>query len=193
MGHAIPKIEWKNDTESCISVSGNDTLTLVSTTLIEVGMIAEGTGIPSGTTVIAKTSSTVQLSALATVSATNDIEFLYRISLDYPPIEETGEQEDSVDHSSTSLSGIQQTSIDYVEGIRALTFSHLSQALYVQFKTFYESHAFISRSFRYYDDKTLTDFLDYELKDLKFKPKKIGSRGTDYVWVLPFNLRRVVL
>lgn len=193
MGHAIPKIEWKSDVETCTSVNGSDTLTLVNTSLIEVGMIAEGTGIPANTTVLAKTSATVQLSNLATISAFNDIEFLYRISLDYPPIEENGEEQNAYDHTSASLSGIAQTSVDFIEGTRALTFSHLSQSLYLQFKTFFETYAYISQSFKYYEDKSLPDFIEYELKDLKFKPKKIGSRGTDYVWLIPFNFRRVIL
>lgn len=194
MGHAIPKIEWKNETQSAVTTSGSDTLTAIfSTDAIEIGMLAEGVGIPANSLVLAKTADTVQLSNQATASATNDIEFLYRISFDYPPIEEAGEEYDSKDHSSTSISGQTQTSIDYVEGIRTFTFSHLSSAIFLQLQNFHITHGYISGSFRYYDDKTLTTFLDYELNDLKFKPKKIAPRGTDYVWLVPYVFRRVVI
>lgn len=194
MAHAIPKIEYKNETQTATTTSASDTLTSVaSTTTIEVGMLAEGTGIPTGTTVLAKTSNTVQLSAVATASATVSVSFLYRISFDYPPIEEGGEVLEPQDRSTVSLSGETQTSVDFVEGRRTLKFSFLSQSIYESLKTFHITHAYIGRTFRYYDDKTTGTYTTYELVDLKFDPKKITSRGTDYVWLVPYKFRRVVI
>lgn len=193
MAHAIPKIEWKHDTETATRASGSPTLTTIAdTTYIEAGMLVEGTGIPTGTTVLSKTVSTVVMSANATSNGTASVNFLYRLSFEYPPIESGSETIDPKERQSVSISGKVQTSIDFLEGKRDLVFAFLSQTLFEQLKNFHSTHAYIGREFRYFDDKTLNSYLTYELADLKFTGKKIASRGYNYVWTVPLKFRRVI-
>lgn len=193
MAHAIPKIEWKHDTQTATRASGNDTLTSIAdTTYIEEGMLIEGAGIPTGTTVLSKTSSTVVMSANATSSGTASVDFLFRLSFEYPPVETTGEMIDPKERQSVSISGKVQTSIDFLEGKRELVFSFLSQTIYEQLKNFHATHGYIGREFRYFEDKTLGTYTTYELSDLKFNPKKITAKGYNYVWSVPMKFRRVL-
>lgn len=189
--HAIPKIEWKNLSLTATRTGGSNTLTSVTTTNIEVGMLIEGTGIPAGTTVLSKTVSTVVMSANASNPGTSSLAFLYRIEFEFPPIEKAGEQIDSKERQSVSISGKVQTSIDFIEAKRTLNFSFLSQALYESLKSFFITHGYAARPFLYYEDKTLGASVEYELSDLKFMPTKIVPKGFDYVWSVVLKMRRV--
>lgn len=55
---------WRSPVIVGSNVFNNDTLTLPNTVGVYVGMAASGTGVPGGSTVLAKTSTTVQLSAV---------------------------------------------------------------------------------------------------------------------------------
>lgn len=193
MPHAIPKIEWKNTTKTATRTASNNTLTSIASTAdIEVGMIVEGVGIPAGTTVLSKTVSTVVMSQNAVSSGTGSVDFEYRIEFDFPPKENEGEELDPKERQSVSISGKVQTSIDYMEGKRTLAFSFLSQSIFDSLQVFYQTHAYIGRSFRYFEDKTSLTYIEYELADLKWKPKKITPKGSGYVWEVPMKFRRVI-
>jgi hypothetical protein len=195
MAHAIPKIHFLISEITGDTTSGSDSVTNVSdTTDVQVGMYITGTGIPADATVLAKTSSTIQLSANATANGTAvAIETFKKIEFDFPPIEKSGEKLNPQERRSISLSGISQVSIDYIEGVRALNFSHLTNTKYLAFKAFYDESAVYGESFRYYDDKTLTDYINYELRSFDWDGVKIASRGTSYVWAVPVQFRRAVL
>ena len=194
MGHAIPKIHY-----SIVSTTGNTTNLNVTvsaipdTSQIAVGMFVTGTGIPAGVTVASKTASSVDLSLAATATAsTISLEFFKKIEFEFPPVEKGSEKLFPQERRSLSLSGISQVSIDHIEGVRALVFSFLSNTLYLQLKAFYDESAVYGISFRYFDDKTLTDYLSYELKNFDWDAKKIAPKGTSYVWAVPLQFRRVV-
>jgi hypothetical protein len=196
MGFAIPKIQYKNVDTTGNTASGNATVSNIpDTTDIEVGMFIRGTGIPTGATVGSKTSSTVVL-ASGTASANGTgvaLAFGYEIEFDYPPIEPEGEELNTKATSSESLSGIQQTSVNYIEATRKPKFSFISQAKYLLLKTFMQSHALLGGDFRYYEDKTLSSYVDYELDKLKWEPKKIAPVGVDvYIWEIPLTFRRAL-
>lgn len=194
MGHAIPKIHYSvttttGDTTNTVTTLSN----MADTAEIEVGMYAVGAGVPAGATVISKTATTVVISAAATITAaTVALEFYFKIEFDYPPVEETGEKLLPQERRNTSLSGVSQVSVDYIEGVRSLDFRFLSNALYVLLKAFYDTSAVYGESFRYFEDKTLSSYVTYELKTYDWNPQKISSRGVLYVWGVPLQFRRAV-
>lgn len=115
------------------------------------------------------------------------------VIFDYPPIEAGGEQMDVKERVTTSISGVRQVSVDYIEAIRSLNFAFLSDAIYQDLRTFFLSHAYLGKSFKYFEDKNSAAYTLYELRDLKFAPKKIAAKTENlYVWEIPFTFRRVV-
>lgn len=194
MAHAIPKIHYKITNTDGDTTNGDPNIANVGDTGdIEVGQFCVGTGIPVGTTVLSKTATSVTLSANATATATDvELEFFTLLEFSYPPIEQSGEKLAAQERRSLSLSGTSQVSIDFIEGQRNLVFSFLSQSLYAEVKTFFETCAVFGDAFKYFDDKTLTDFIEYELRVFDFDPRKITSRGTNYVWSVQLQFRRVI-
>jgi len=197
MAFAIPKIQYKNlSTTGDTAIGDDDIVNIPSTTLIEAGMFVRGTGIPTGATVLSKTVSSVKLNSPNVASANGTgvaLEFGFEIEFDYPPVEPNGEALETKNTTSESLSGIQQVSVNYVEGKRKMKFSFLSPAIYALVDTFLKTHAILGKDFRYFEDKTLISYVECELDTLKVEPKKIAPKGVDtYVWEVPLTLRRVL-
>lgn len=197
MAFAIPRIQYKNVDTTGTTLSGNGTITAIPTTAsIEVGMFVRGTGIPAGATVGSKTLTTVTLASgvLATASGSLvALAFGYEILFTYPPVETDGESLEAKSTISESLAGRQQVSVNFIEGVRRLKFSFLSPAIYALVDTFLRSHAIYGRTFRYYENQTLTPYTDVELNTLKVVPKKIAPKGVDiYVWEVPLEIRRII-
>lgn len=117
------------------------------------------------------------------------------IIFDYPP-ETKGnntEEIDSVDHTSFAISGKRQTVVDYVQAIRKVVFGHVSETLRAQLETFFTSHAYLGKSFKYFEDQNSISYVSYELKDLKYTPKRIAPVTANvYVYEIPFTFRRVI-
>jgi hypothetical protein len=191
MAHAIPKIHYAIAEVTGDTTNGNAVISNVSDTDdIEVGMYIAGTGIAAGATVLSKTSSTVTMTANATATnATVDLEFYKKIEFDYPPVEKTAEKLTPQERRSVALSGVTQVSIDHIEGVRNLNFNFLSSALFTALKSFFQTSAVYGDSFRYFDDKTLTDYVTYELKTFDWAPDKPTGRST---YDVPMQFRRVV-
>ncbi len=196
MGYAIPKIEYNTTDTAGDTTSGNGTIAnIADTTDIDVGMFVRGTGVPVGATVGSKTSTSVTLASgvLATATATVALVFGTKIELDYPPIEVEGETLDPQERRSKSLSGESQVSVDFIEGVRNLLFSHISSTLKTSLQTFHSGHAGLGYSFRYFEDKAVDSYVTYELKTLTWKPRKLAPAGLDvYVWNIPLQFSRVV-
>jgi hypothetical protein len=197
MGFAIPKIQYKNLSLVGTLVLGSDTIINVDdTSSVIVGMFIRNAAIPSGALVGAKTATTVTLasSVLATASAVDaTLELGYEILFDYPPKEPNGERLDAASVVSTSLAGERQVSTNNITALRKLVFSFLSPAVYALLDTFLKTHGLYGTVFRYYDDKTLTTFVEYELDDFKIVPKKIAPRGVDtYIWEVPLSIIRTI-
>lgn len=197
MAFAIPKIQYKNVDTTGDTTSGDDDITNIpDTTDIEVGMFCRGVGVPTGATVLSKTSTSVKLAGgvQATISDTGvTLAFGFEIEFDFPPVEKNGEALATAATISESLSGVRQVSKNFTEGTRKLEFSFLSPAIYVLMDTFLKSWALDGNSFRYYENKTLTPYVEYELDALKVSPKKIAPRGEDvYVWEVPLTFRRIL-
>lgn len=197
MAFAIPKIQYKNVDTTGTTTSGDDDITAIpDTTLIEVGMFVRGAGIPDGSLVLSKTSSTVKLNSPNVASANASgvaLAFGFEILFDYPAIETGGEELETKNTTSESLSGLQQTAVNYIEGKRKMKFSFLTDSIYSLCDTWLKTSALLGQDFRFYQDKTLSPYTIFELDTLKVSPKKIASRGVDlYIWELPLSFRRVV-
>lgn len=201
MAFAIPKIQYKNVDTTGNTTNGDDDITNIpDTTDIEVGMFARGVGVPAGATVLSKTSSSVKLAGgvQATITDTGvALAFGFEIEFAYPPKESNGEELETKQTTSESLSGIRQVSTNYLEAARSLVFSFLSQTLKEQVDTFLKTHAMFGESFRYYENKTLTNYVSYELDKLKATPKKLAPKGEiagvdQYLWEYPLAFRRIV-
>lgn len=197
MGHAIPKLQYLNtDTVGDTTIGDGTIGSIPDTTDIVVGMFARGTGIPAGATVGTKSLNAVTLAGgvLATANGAGvAVSFGYEVEFDYPPIEDGGEELSTNATTIESLSGIRQVAVNYVDGVRKFKFSFLSPTVYALLNTFLQSHALFGNSFRYYEDKTVSLYVDSELDSLKVTPRKISSRGANlYVWEVPLNFRRVL-
>lgn len=197
MAFVIPRIQYKNIETIGDTTNGDDDITnIFDTSEVEVGMFVRGTGIPTGATVLSKTSSSVKLNSPKVASATNaaiDLAFGFEILFDYPPIEPTGESLETKATVNESLSGIQQVAVGYVEAKRDLKFSFLSPAIYALMNTFLSTWAVLGEDFRYFEDQSSSSYTTYELDNLKVQPKKIAPRSTTtYVWEIPLKFRRVL-
>jgi hypothetical protein len=194
MAHAIPKIHFNQKSIVGNSTNLSATLTgVLSTVGLENGMVIEGTGIPANTSIVSFTSSTITMSNQASANQTGATFSAYKkIEFDYPPIENSGERINPQERRNVSLSGITQTSIDHIEASRTLNFSFLSETKFQEIKAFFQTWAVYGESFDYFEDKTLTSFLTYEIKNFDFSPVKIAPKGTGYVWAVPLQIRRVI-
>jgi hypothetical protein len=196
MAFAIPKIQYKNVDTTGNTLNLNATITSIpSTANIEVGMFIRGAGIPTGSTVGSKTATTVTLfSGTATATASGvALAFGYELLFDYPPIETDGESRESNRTISEALSGARQVSVNNTEAKRKIRFSFLSPTKFVEMDTFITTSAILGQEFRYFEDKTLTPYTEFELDELKVIPKKLFSKGVDlYVWEVPLTFRRVL-
>jgi hypothetical protein len=179
MPHKIPKLQWKNyqktgNTNSNTTISGMN-----NTTNLEAGMTVKGSGIQSGTTIVSVDSATqITITPAATATASGvTLDFYYEISFTYPPVEKGGEKLDSKERVSVSVSGQRQVSVDYIEATRAFDFRFLSESEKTTLQTFFTTWGYLGKIFRYFDDNTLTSYIEYELNDLKFDPKKIAPKG----------------
>lgn len=197
MGFAIPKLQYKNGSTTGGITNGSGTIDNVGdTSEIEAGMFIRGTGIPTGALVESVTTTSILIASSVVATTTNssvDLTFGFEIEFDYPPIEPKGEELETKSSSSESLSGIKQVSVNHIEATRQLSFSHLSPAKYALVDTWLRDDALNGETFRYFEDKTLSSYVEYELDNLKVSPKKIAPRGVDtYVWEVPLKFRRVL-
>ena len=114
------------------------------------------------------------------------------INFPMPPRDDDGEQLDTKERVTESLSGLRQVIVDFTEATRTLKFSSLSNAQKDALKAFFNSVKY-GTSFKFYEDLNDVAYTTYQLKDFKFKPKKIGIRGENaYAWEVPMVFRRVL-
>lgn len=114
------------------------------------------------------------------------------VTFTYPPAEDGPEELEPKDRVSVSIAGIRQVSVDYIEAIRKVKFSHLTEAQRSALQTFFLSHAYLGKSFKYFDDKDSADYVEYELTS-KFSPRRIAIAGENaYFYELPMTFRRVI-
>lgn len=195
MAHYIPKLQYKNYSLNGTTSIGSNTINSISdTSNLEAGMFVRGTGVPTGATIQSKTSNSVTFTGTpATASGTVSIDYGFEIIFDYPPIEKSGETLDPKETVTTSLAGVNQTIINYIEGFRDPVFSFLSESIKSQLDTFARYWYCLGKTFRYFDDQNSVSYIEYESKDRKYSPEKITAKTENtYIWKVKLNFRRLI-
>lgn len=190
----IPKIQWLNVTKlGDISTGTATILNLPSTSDLQVGMIAKGTGIPSGAKILTVDSSTqVTLDANATATTVAlSIEFYFEFVFTYPPVDDdNGKTATAEVKEDTSISGIRQIMYNHTEEVRNIFYRFLTLTETTTLRTFFDTHGKFAYSFRYFTHSTETPYVEYELKTFEFDAKRIFPKGGDFLYELPLVLRR---
>jgi len=114
------------------------------------------------------------------------------ITFDYPPKSDDGDQLNTIEKISTSISGVRQVIVENIEATRRIEYSHLTQTLVDSLKTFFLNVGGLGKAFKYYDDKDLSNFNYYELNKLDFKPRKLIYKGSGFLWDLTLEFRRII-
>jgi hypothetical protein len=189
----IPRLEWNDQSVTATRSNGNPVLSSISSTAgINAGMIASGTGIPSGATVISKTVNSVTLSEGALSSGTSVVNFVERIDFDYPPTEDTEEEFKPKQTVTASLSGLRQYVTDYLEATRSVQLGFLTQAVADKLRDNFYLYAYVGGSFRWYPDKALAGFQTYELAKFEFSRDRQVKKHPSFLYALKLDFRRVV-
>lgn len=190
----VPKIEYDNITVTGDTHSNTTIDDIASTTGIEVGMTVEASGVPTGTTVTVVGANSVTISAAATTSLNNtSVEFYHLITFALPPLKDDGEQIDAKERRSVSISGLTQVSIDHTEATRKVKYRFITPTLLTSLRTFFDNHAKLGESFRYYESKEVDSYVTYELLKFEFKPNRLLYKAseTGFLYDLELNYRRV--
>ena len=195
----IPKIEWLKNSFTGTTAIGSDTITGISNTdNVQVGMFFEGAGIPSGSTVVSKTASTVTITNNATAAGSVTLSFGFRIEFDLPPRKDPLAESPKFNGTvKVAKNGDLQSIKDFIERNNNLQFSHVSQTIKDQFDNFLETHAFDSKKFSYFTDKNepsseiiVTKSVRYT--DPRFQIMTRKGAGLNFLWKFRLQLRRVI-
>lgn len=120
--------------------------------------------------------------------------FANTLDFDYPPSE--GMKRETIriyGKTSDSLSGVRQANTNYMEASRKFRFRFISETLQSSLENFITTWAGKGKTFRYYQDKTLGNFVVYELDQNKLEPKPITAVGVDtYIYEVEMAVRRVL-
>ena len=193
MNDLIPRIEWNEQSVTATRTINNPTLSGISSTdAINVGMVASGTGIPTGATVLSKTVSSVTLSANASASGTSVINFVERLDFEYPPKSDTEEDLQPKQSILESLSGVKQYQTNYLEAVRELEFQLVNQTLSDKLRNNFYIYVYSGNTFKYYQDKDVASYETVEIDQKSFQRRRQTSRGSSFYYAIKFNLRRVV-
>ena len=189
----IPRIEWNDQTVSASVTNGNATLTsIASTTAINVGMVASGTGIPSNALVISKTANSVTLNVDATSSGSYAVTFFERYDFEFPPVKDTEEKLKPKQTVLDALDGSQQFTTLYLEATRDLEFYFVNQTDADKLKNNFYLYAYKGNFFRYFPDKDEAPVYNMQLDKNDFVRTRQVKKHPNFKYSLGFTFRRVV-
>ena len=190
----IPRIEWNDQSVTGTRIGGNPTVSgISSTTEINVGMIANGTGIPSDAVVISKTVSSVTLSENALTSGTSVVNFLERIDFDFPPSADTEEEYKPKQTITESLSGLTQYVTDYLEAFRSVELGFLTLTVADKLKDNFYLYSYKGGTFRWFEDKAFPlVYKTYELGKFDFSRVRQVKKHPSFLYQVKLTFRRVV-
>jgi hypothetical protein len=194
MSLLIPRLEWNETSVTATRTSGNPTLSgISSTTGINVGMIVNGSGIPTDAVVISKTVNSVTLNGNATSSGTSGVTFLERIDFEYPPSADTEEEYKPKQTITESLSGLTQFVTDYLEAFRTVEMGFLTQAVADKLQSNFYISAYKGATFKWYPDKAVpASFEEYELGAFNFARERQVKKYPSFLYRIKMTFRRVV-
>jgi len=194
----IPKIEWLRETQTGDTSTGTDTiLNIPSTDTLQVGMVIEGAGIPTGTTILSKTINSVTMSADATATATTvSIDYVFILEFDFPNRKDPfGQEIRHQGRATVSKSGKVQVLTDYIQENFSLTVSFLSQSKKEELENFLITHAVLGKSFSYFTDKgdsATEETYALDPRALLAQFKVLTKKGAGFLWETKLKLRRVL-
>lgn len=189
----IPRLEWDDQIVTATRTALSPILSSISsTTEINVGMIATGTGIPTGATVISKTVNSVTLNVDATLSGTSSVTFFERYDFEFPPVKDTEEVWKPKNTVSESLSGLVQVSTQFLEAIRDLEFWFINSTDSAKLRDNFYLFAYRGNSFRYYPDQDVNSYEDMELNGFTYSQNRQVKKHPNFLYSIRFSFRRVV-
>jgi len=192
MSFPIPKIQYKNTDDVNGFTASTTEVVLDSLSGVETGMFFTGPGVTIGTTIVAidVPGSKVTLSQPITPTLGELFSWFFELEFRYPPESNDNVEESVPDQTiSTSRSGFRQYLTRYIELERPLTFNFLTREEINFLKTMFDNWFSLGEYVRYFDDKTLTTFVEYQANDTKFKPSFI--QGTSELYSLSIEFVRV--
>lgn len=193
MALLIPRLEWDDQSATATRTSGNPILSAISsTTAINVGMIAKGTGIPLDAQVISKTVNSVTLNVNATSSGSSVVEFFERYDFEFPPVKDTEEKLKPKLSVSESLSGTQQFILNFIEAERDLEFFFITHTDAEKLREKFYRFALLGNSFRYFDDKDDAPFKTMTLGKFDYSQNRQVKKHPYFKYSIQFSFRRVV-
>lgn len=177
MSFPIPKLQWKNTTETgTTTISSNSITGIASTSSLFVGMVIDDAEFPTGTIITVVNANDIEVSNNATAGSTSARSYSFEFKFRFPSIVDNGEKQLPQRRVKTSISGIDQVSIDHTRFERDLEWGHLTE---VEISTlridFFRGHANIGNEFRYFEDQDIASFFTYELADAAFEPERLGN------------------
>ncbi len=158
----------------------------------EAGAFASSYIATAGTTA-SRSADVASSTSGARAADTASIGFWNRYDFEYPPTKDSDNQIDPQEKVTTSLSGIRQVQIDYMEEKRDLEFGFISSTDHLLLREdFYIPWAVYGNEFRYYPDGADDNYEVYELSDFKFSPKRQVKKHPSFLYGLALKLRRVL-
>lgn len=191
----IPAIEWGPGTPiNGARTLGSAILTLDDTSILSPGMFAYGNGVPVRTKILTVDSPTqVTLDKnLESTAASDTYSFYNRYEFTAPATDDDGEQTEADQKTTESLSGKRQTQTNFVEKIRPLKFGHVTKDdKELLENSFFTNWAIYGKTFRYFQNFDLPDFVVYENDNKSFKTKRQVKKYPDFLYEIQFKFRRL--
>jgi hypothetical protein len=190
----IPAIEFDEKVVTGTRTISSEVISSIAdTSLISIGQIVYGAGVPYGSRVVSKTSNSVTLSNAATASGTSLLSFFTRFEFRYPASTDEGEQIKADQSVTRSLTGITQTLTNYIDAERNLTFGFITKAEKdFLIDDFFIGWALFGKSFRYFDDKEINSIKTYENASETANIVRQVKKHPDFLYEIEFNFRRVI-
>lgn len=195
MANYIPKIQWNDQSVLGNTSAGSPVISSVlSTALIEVGMVTTSARFPVGTTVLSKTPNTITMSRNATSNQTQlATGFYHEIEFVYPVNGRPSEDFEPNQNISVSISGQRQIQTNHILAKLRLTFRFIEPSVYRKMKdVFYLPWAALGKEFRFFESKDEAAFFNYELDRLAFGPDREVAKAGDFLYKFDLTLRRIV-
>jgi len=192
--YQMPALEWNEQVIAGESTTASAVLTNTgATTNILAGMVIDHPDFPYNTRVLSKTTDTITMDQVATgTTVAGSFSFFRRFEFNYPAQKDEGEQATANQSVTRALSGNKQTVTNYIELERALTFGFVTQAERDELRDdFYFDWALLGNSFRYYNDKEVDSFVEYQVDNSKYSQKRQVKKHPDYLYQLTFAFSRI--
>jgi len=119
------------------------------------------------------------------------------IQFEYPPLglDFEGKSFKAIQKVSESTGGGYQTSHNYTEDERNLTFAVVKESILTEVQTFLLDHGLLGGAFKYYihSDESEFDTLEISKKSRKFRPKRTGwNSNGDFTYNFKLKMRQAI-